>query len=129
MVASIRELLPFCTLSCFTLAYTGIAHAEHKIKVIGSSTVYLFAIKVAEQFARMTGYQAPLEESTGTGEGFQRFCQGKGNKHPDIINASRRISGSEIENCSANGVADIVEIKIGYDGITLANARKTLFLA
>ena len=124
-----RELLLFCTLSCFTLSYTGIVHAEHQIKVVGSSTVYPFAIKVAEQFAKMTGYKAPLEESTGTGEGFHRFCQGVGNDHPDVINASRRISRSEMENCSANGVGDIVDIKIGYDGITLANALKAPFFS
>jgi phosphate transport system substrate-binding protein len=39
----------------------------------------------------------------------------------DIANASRRIKDSEIEACRAAGVTDIIEVRIGYDGIVLAS--------
>jgi len=70
-----------------------------------------------------------MEESTGTGEGFGQFCAGTGDAHPDVANASRRIQRSEMELCTENGVGDIVEIKIGYDGITMANARDAPFFS
>ena len=65
-----------CILVTLVTASQGIAAAESEIKVVGSSTVYPFAKKVAEQFAEMTGLAMPLEESTGTGEGFRRFLCG-----------------------------------------------------
>lgn len=97
--------------------------ARDYINIVGSSTVYPFATVVAEQFGRATRFKTPKIESTGSGGGFKLFCAGVGVQHPDIINSSRRVKASEIEGCAANGVADIVEVKIGYDGIVLANAR------
>ena len=89
----------------------------------GSSTVFPFTTRVAENFARTSGGAAPRVESLGTGGGIQAFCQGVGATTPDIANASRRMKKSEFEMCQANGVTDIVEIKIGYDGIVIATAR------
>ena len=89
----------------------------------GSSTVFPFATRVAENFARTSGGAAPRVESLGTGGGIQAFCQGVGPNTPDIANASRRMKASEFELCRANGVTDIVEIKIGYDGLVIATAR------
>jgi len=94
------------------------------ISIVGSSTVYPFATVVAEQFGKTTRFKTPKIESTGSGGGLKLFCAGVGVEHPDITNASRRIKKSECENCFKNGVKDIVEIKIGYDGIILANSRK-----
>ena len=119
----------FRTLMFLAATMPGIVAADHKIKVVGSSTVYPFAKKVAEQFSKVTGHEIPLEESTGTGEGFQRFCAGAGDAHPDVNNASRRMRRAEMESCVANGVGAIVEIKIGYDGITIANARDAPFFS
>jgi phosphate transport system substrate-binding protein len=93
------------------------------INIVGSSTVYPFSIVVAEQFGRATQFKTPKVESTGTGGGFRFFCAGVGVEHPDITNASRRITHSEVEQCARNGVTDIVEVKIGYDGIVIANAK------
>jgi phosphate transport system substrate-binding protein len=95
------------------------------ISIVGSSTVYPFAIVVAEQFGRATHFKTPKVESTGTGGGFRFFCAGVGVEHPDITNASRRITRSEVEQCAGNGVTDIVEVKIGYDGIVIANAKSS----
>jgi len=112
--------------------------ARDYISVVGSSTVYPFATVVAEQFGKTTGSKTPKIESTGSGGGFKLFCGGIGVNHPDIINASRAIKSSEFKKCVANGVDEIVEVKIGYDGIVLANSktveplklsRKDIFLA
>lgn len=94
------------------------------ISIVGSSTVYPFATVVAEQFGRATEFRTPKIEATGSGGGMKLFCAGVGPQHPDVSNSSRRIKSSEFEQCRANGVHDVVEVKIGYDGIVLANARK-----
>jgi len=96
-----------------------------QIKIVGSSTVYPFATTVAENFGRTTKFKTPVVESTGSGGGLKLFCSGVGANHPDITNASRRIKSSEVENCAKNGITDIVEVKVGYDGIVLANSRKS----
>jgi phosphate transport system substrate-binding protein len=79
---------------------------------------------VAEQFGKTTRFKTPKIESTGSGGGLKLFCAGVGVEHPDITNASRRIKKSEFEMCQKNGVKDIVEVKIGYDGIVVANSKK-----
>jgi phosphate transport system substrate-binding protein len=78
---------------------------------------------VAENFGKTSGMKTPTIESTGSGGGLKLFCAGVGVEHPDITNASRRIKQSEIDNCAKNGVTEIVEVKVGYDGIVLANSK------
>ncbi|MBU4262643.1 MAG: PstS family phosphate ABC transporter substrate-binding protein [Proteobacteria bacterium] len=95
------------------------------ISIVGSSTVYPFSTVVAEQFGKTTNFKTPKIESTGTGGGFKLFCSGVGVEYPDISNASRAIKQSEYDSCQANGVKDIVEVKIGYDGIVFANSKKS----
>jgi phosphate transport system substrate-binding protein len=99
--------------------------ARDYISIVGSSTVYPFATVVAEQFGKTTSFKTPKIESTGSGGGFKLFCEGIGVEYPDITNASRAIKSSECETCAKNGVSEIVEVKIGYDGIVLANSKKT----
>lgn len=96
--------------------------AREAVWAAGSSTVFPFATRVAETFARRTGGAAPRIESLGTGGGIQSFCAGVGPGTPDIANASRRMKASEFDQCQANGVTDIIEIQIGYDGIVVATA-------
>ena len=112
--------------------------ARDYISIVGSSTVYPFATVVAEQFGKTTKFKTPTIESTGSGGGLKLFCAGVGVEHPDITNASRAIKSSEIKTCFENGVKEIIEVKVGYDGIVVANAksapmmkltRKELFLA
>src|SRR5687767_3074094 len=94
------------------------------ISIVGSSTVYPFATVVAEQFGRRnSNFKTPKIEPTGSGGGIKAFCGGVGVEYPDIANSSRRITASEVADCNKNGVAQIVEVKIGYDGIVLANAK------
>jgi phosphate transport system substrate-binding protein len=105
----------------------GVANAQSSrdyISIVGSSTVYPFATVVAEQFGKTTRFKTPKIESTGSGGGLKLFCAGVGVQHPDITNASRRIKKSECQKCYKNGVKEIVEVKIGYDGIVLANSKK-----
>jgi phosphate transport system substrate-binding protein len=99
------------------------ALARDHIKIVGSSTVYPYAQAVSEEFAR-TGNKAPVLESTGSGGGMKLFCQGIGEAHPDITNASRAMKKSEWELCNKNGVKDITEVLIGYDGLSVALSRK-----
>jgi phosphate transport system substrate-binding protein len=98
--------------------------ARDYISIVGSSTVYPFATVVAEQYGKTTKFKTPKIESTGSGGGFKLFCAGAGVEDPDITNASRAIKKSEYDACQQNGVKDIVEVKIGYDGIAVANSRK-----
>jgi phosphate transport system substrate-binding protein len=112
--------------------------ARDSINIVGSSTVYPFTTTVAEQFGRQGKFKTPKVESTGTGGGLKLFCNGVGPQYPDIANASRRIKATELATCAANGVKDVVEIKVGYDGIVLAQnkagaslivTRKDVYLA
>jgi len=100
------------------------AQARDYISIVGSSTVYPFATVVAEQFGKTTKFKTPKIEATGSGGGLKLFCSGVGVEYADMTNASRRIKKSEVEQCNKNGVKEIVEIKIGYDGIVLANSKK-----
>jgi len=94
------------------------------ISIVGSSTVYPFATVVAENFGRRNkNFKTPKIESTGSGGGIKAFCGGVGVTYPDIANASRRITAGEVESCAKAGVREIVEVKIGYDGIVVANAK------
>jgi phosphate transport system substrate-binding protein len=98
------------------------AQTRDQIRIVGSSTVFPFASAVVEQFGRETEYKTPVIESTGSGGGLKLFCAGVGASHPDITNASRRIKASEVKRCMDNGVNKVTEVKIGADGIVLANA-------
>ena len=96
--------------------------ARDQIRIVGSSTVYPFTTAVAEQFGKANG-KTPVVESTGTGGGMKIFCEGVGEAKPDATNASRRIKKGEFETCAKNGVMDIVEMNIGFDGLTLAQSK------
>ncbi len=106
-----------------TVAVAGVAEARDTIRIVGSSTVYPFATTVAENFGKTTKFNTPVIESTGSGGGLKLFCAGVGVDHPDITNASRKIKSSEIEACKKNGVESVTEVKVGFDGIVLANEK------
>jgi phosphate transport system substrate-binding protein len=105
------------------LIFTPQAQARDQIRVVGSSTVYPFTTTVAENFGRGGRNKTPIVESTGTGGGLKMFCNGLGVSHPDAVNASRAIKKSEYEMCVKNGVTEIVEIKVGFDGLTITQAK------
>jgi phosphate transport system substrate-binding protein len=125
-----RQVLRSHRLACTVLAAIGAANiqaqgARDYISIVGSSTVYPFATVVAENFGRRNAgeFRTPKIEPTGSGGGIKAFCGGVGVQFPDVANSSRRITAGEVADCNENGVTAIVEVKIGYDGIVLANAK------
>lgn len=118
-----KKLVLSAALVASSFAASQAAVARDTISIVGSSTVYPFATVVAERFGKSTDFKAPKIESTGSGGGLKLFCKGVGVDTPDITNASRRIKQSEVDNCAKNGVRDITEVLIGFDGIVLANSK------
>lgn len=120
------------------LLFTNASSAREQIRIVGSSTVFPFSSAAGEALGHKTDFKTPVVESTGTGGGFKLFCSGIGPEYPDFSDASRAIKPSEKANCNSNGVKNIIEIKIGYDGIALVNQagmprfnfnKKQLFMA
>lgn len=109
------------------LVIAGSAVARDDIRIVGSSTVFPYTQAVAEQFTNMTGANSPIVESTGTGGGMKLFCAGIGANHPDLTGASRAMKPSEYELCQGNGVTDISEALIGFDGLSIAIARASQY--
>ena len=115
--------LTFMLAACW-LPAAGAASAREQVNIVGSSTVYPFATVVAERFGRAGKFKTPKVEATGSGGGLKLFCSGVGMDTPDVANASRRIKQKEVDVCRNNGVTDIVEVQVGYDGIVLAGSKK-----
>ncbi|EIM65160.1 substrate-binding domain-containing protein [Desulfobacter postgatei] len=122
----------------FGIAQAGTGAARDYISIVGSSTVYPFATVVAESFGKKNRFKTPKVESTGSGGGHKLFGAGIGIEYPDITNSSARITKNQLKKDFKNGVKEVVEVKIGYDGIVVANSRqvrvfrltkKDLFLA
>lgn len=102
----------------------GSTGTRDSIRAVGSSTVYPFAKKVAEDFtAAHPQFKSPLIESTGTGGGMKLFCAGLGANTPDIEDASRRMKKAEFEDCQKNGVTEVIELQVGLDGIAFASSK------
>ncbi|APG87483.1 PstS family phosphate ABC transporter substrate-binding protein [Sinorhizobium americanum] len=118
-----KKYLGSCALVAIMLSTAGVAVARDQVKVVGSSTVFPYSQAVAEEFANKSGKTAPVVESTGTGGGFKAFCGGVGEDFADVTGASRAIKESEVKLCADNGVTDITEAMIGYDGLSIAVSR------
>ena len=97
------------------------AAARDQVQVAGSSTVLPYASIVAEAFGENFDFPTPVVESGGSSAGLKRFCEGVGENTIDVANASRQIREKEIQACADNGVTDIMEVRIGYDGIVFAS--------
>ena len=117
--------IAFLVVLVVTTAWVAEADARDRIRIVGSSTVFPFATAVAEQFGRAAKFPTPIVESTGTGGGIKLFCAGVGEQYPDIANASRAIKKSEFDDCARNGVSGMTEVKIGFDGIVIANSKQS----
>ncbi len=112
--------LTVSTLAITAMSATVVA-ARDNVQIAGSSTVLPYAAIVAEFFGENTDFPTPVVESGGSSAGLKRFCEGVGENTIDIANASRAIKDREIATCAENGVTDIVEVRIGYDGIVFAS--------
>lgn len=117
--------MSFVKLTASTLAIAAVsataAAARDQVQVAGSSTVLPYASIVAEAFGENFDFPTPVVESGGSSAGLKRFCEGVGENTIDVANASRRIKDKEIAACAENGVTDIIEVRIGYDGIVFAS--------
>ena len=103
---------------------SGSSTSGQQIHIVGSSTVYPFTTAVAEQFQRSNPGRSVTVESTGTGAGMKLFCAGVGDQFPDMTNASRRIKKSEVEDCAAHGVRQVIEVPVGIDGLALIQSAQ-----
>jgi phosphate transport system substrate-binding protein len=112
------------TLTAVSLS-ASFAFARDNVHAAGSSTVLPYAAIVAEAFGENFDFPTPLIESGGSGAGRKKMCEGVGANTTDIANSSSRIKQSDIDNCASNGVTDIMEVRIGYDGIVFASRLET----
>jgi phosphate transport system substrate-binding protein len=117
-----KFILTASTAALALAASVGYAAARDQIQIVGSSTVFPFTTAVAEKLGQGGQFKTPVVESTGTGGGMKLFCSGVGENTPDFTNASRAIKDKELADCKANG-ATPVEIKVGFDGIVIANSK------
>ena len=117
--------MSFVKLTASTLAIAAVsataAAARDQVQIAGSSTVLPYASIVAEAFGENFDFPTPVVESGGSSAGLKRFCEGVGENTIDIANASRKIKDKEIKACAEAGVTDIIEVRIGYDGIVFAS--------
>lgn len=114
----------FTTAALCAMSHAPAASAGDAIHIVGSSTVYPFTSSAAEQFGALGEFSAPIVEATGTGGGIKIFCSGAGADTPDMTNASRPMKDAEKQECAKNGVKDVTEITLGFDGIVIANAKE-----
>ncbi len=119
-----RTIITAILVTVASITAASSALARNSIEVVGSSTVYPFSTVVAERYGRASGKATPKIESTGSGGGMKLFCSGVGTNYPDITNSSRRMKASEFKLCQSNGVREIIEVQVGYDGIVIANSEK-----
>ena len=119
-----KKTLIAAAVTTLSVSFATQAQARDYIAVVGSSTVFPFSTAVAENFGRKGTFKTPKIESTGTGGGIKLFCAGVGVDNPDVVNASRRMKASEFDQCAEKGVKEIVEVKIGFDGIAIASSKK-----
>ena len=118
-----KKIIALAAAAAMTLPATSAFAARDQVWAAGSSTVFPFATRTAENFARKTGRKAPKVESLGTGGGIKLFCSGAGDGFPDIATASRPMRKSEFDACASKGVRDIIQLKIGFDGIVVATDK------
>ena len=118
-----RSSLSLIASTAILASSINVAQAREQIRIVGSSTVYPFSSSVAEEFGATSKFPTPVVESTGSGGGMKLFCKGSGMDTPDITNASRRMKAKEFKLCAKNGVTDITEAVIGFDGIAIAQNK------
>ena len=111
------------TAAAMAAVISSTAVARDYISIAGSSTVLPCATIVAERLGRNVNQKTPVVESGGSSVGKKGVCDGIGTQFIDIGNASSRMKTAELEYCDKNGVK-ITEIKVGYDGIVVANSKK-----
>ncbi|MYD64386.1 MAG: PstS family phosphate ABC transporter substrate-binding protein [Chloroflexi bacterium] len=93
------------------------------VAIDGSSTVFPVTEAVAEEFRSVAPDVRVTVGVSGTGGGFQKFCNGE----TDISDASRPIKESEIEACAEAGI-EYLPLRVGLDGLAVVTHPETDFL-
>ena len=88
------------------------------VRIVGSSTIFPFAAKVAEVYSQKTGVPVIVEQ-TGSGGGHKLLCSG--DPSIDASTSSRPQKPEEARQCEENGV-EVIEVRLGYDGIVIAQS-------
>ena len=118
--------MSFAKLTVSALAVAAVsataAAARDQIQIAGSSTVLPYAEIVAEAFGENFSFPTPVVESGGSSAGLKKFCEGVGENTIDIANSSRKLREAEVKACAEKGVTEIMEVRIGYDGIVFASS-------
>lgn len=95
-----------------------------EIAIDGSSTVAPLMKLTAEDFQDANGGVTVTVGTSGTGGGFEKFCNGE----TDISNASRPIEDDEIEACGANGI-EYTELLVANDALSVVVSNDNDFAA
>jgi len=119
--------LSFLTSFVVVAAISTSALARDQLSIAGSSTVLPFARIIAEELGKNPNIPTPVVESGGSSVGKKGVCDGIGTEFIDIGNASSRMKTKELKYCNKNNVK-LTEIKVGYDGIVVANSKKGIQL-
>ncbi|MCA1791663.1 MAG: PstS family phosphate ABC transporter substrate-binding protein, partial [Thioalkalivibrio sp.] len=82
--------------------------------VDGSSTVFPISEALAEEFQIANPNARITVGLSGTGGGFQRFCNGE----TDFTGASRPIVQGERDACAAAGI-EFIEMHVAWDGLSV----------
>jgi phosphate transport system substrate-binding protein len=125
-ILSLGSCIFFVYFSIILLFTSAFSYQRDRIRIVGSTTLYPFISAAAENFARNEDIKTPIVEATGTGSGLKLFCASSSLKYPDIVNASRKIKESELKICYQNGVSNIEEIMIGFDGVVIARSKNSV---
>ena len=97
------------------------AQSRDNVQIAGSSTVLPYATIVAEAFGENFDFPTPVVQGGGSGAGRAMMCEGVGENTIDIANSSSRIKQSDLDRCDSNGVTEVMEVRLGYDGIVFAS--------
>ncbi|HZZ79011.1 MAG TPA: PstS family phosphate ABC transporter substrate-binding protein [Gemmataceae bacterium] len=93
-----------------------------EIKIDGSSTVYLITEAVSAQFKKLHPKVNISIGISGTGGGLRKFIANE----LDICDASRKIKGSEAEQCKKKGI-EFLELQVAWDGLAVVINKKNDF--
>jgi phosphate transport system substrate-binding protein len=103
---------------------TSVPQVTGSVAIDGSSTVFPITEAVAEEFQKVQKNVKVTVGISGTGGGFQKFCNGE----IDISEASRPIRPTEIDACKAKSI-EFVEIPVAFDALSVVVSTQNNFIS
>ena len=104
-------------------AGTGATALSGEVIADGSSTVQPLTAAAGELFAEEQSGVNVSVATSGTGGGFEKFCQGQ----TDLSNASRPIKDEEKAACAAKGI-EFTQLRVATDALTVVTSKDNDFL-